>query len=171
MKAVLFLLLFPFSAMAQNGVPGSSAAPTPAPARIPLWKCDLPGGNYEVALRSIISISTHEYIADGLARVTEMNIDTYGNMAVRFYYLEPITPTTPGGIGQSAIDRAQALVQEAAGRVNADQVWQKVVKNYPTSTHAHTIEYRLESADQIQTLFKSADNAFRTNQNTEVRVP
>lgn len=167
MKALLFLLALPLAAGAQSPSPSV----TPSPARIPLWKCDLQGGAYEVALRSIVSISTHEYIADGVAKVTEMNIDTNGNMAVRFYYLEPITPTTPGGIGQSAVDRAQALVQEVAGRADVDQVWQKVVKNYPTSTHAHTVEYRLESLDQLQALFKSADTAFRNNQNTEVRVP
>ena len=167
MKTLIFLLALPLVAVAQNATP----TPTPAPSRIPLWKCDLQGGAYEVAVRSIVSISTHEYIADGLARVTELNIDTDGNMAVRFYYLEPITPNTPGGIGQSAVDRAQALVQEAAGRVDADQIWQKVVKNYPTSTHAHTIEYRLESADQLQSLFRSADFAFRNNQNTEIHVP
>ena len=140
MKAAFLFLLAPLVAL------GQAASPTPPVAtRIPLWRCDLQGGVYEVALRSIVSISTHEYVADGVARVTEMNIDTNGNMAVRFYYLEPITPTTPGGIGQSALDRAQALAQQAAGRVNADQIWEKVVKNYPTSTHAHTVEYRLES--------------------------
>lgn len=124
-----------------------------------------------MAIRSMVSVSTHEYIADGLARVTELNIDTNGNMAVRFYYLEPITPTTPAGIGQSAIDRAQSLAQAVAGRVSQDRPWEKVVKNYPASTHAHTVEYRVDSLDELQSLFKSADTAFRTGQNTELRIP
>ena len=61
-----------------------------------MWRCELPGGIYEVALRSIISVSSHEYIVDGAARVTEVNVDTNGSMVVRFYLLEPITPTSPG---------------------------------------------------------------------------
>ena len=67
------------------------------PGGLPVWRCELPGGIYEVALRSIVSVSTHEYIVDGAARVTEANVDTTGSMTVRFYFLEPITPTSPLG--------------------------------------------------------------------------
>ena len=151
----------------------SSPTPAPSPTRTPIWRCDLPGGTYEVAIRAILSVSTHEYTVDGVARVTEMNIDTPGNLAVRFYYLEPLTPTSPVGIGQSAIDRVQELAQEAAGRVSPDgeAPWEKVVKSYPTTTHAHTVEYRLDSKDQVESLFQSADQAFRLNQNTEFKLP
>ncbi len=136
-----------------------------------MWRCDLPGGSYEIAIRSIISVSTHEYVVDGIARVTEMNIDTPGNMAVRFYYIEPIVPTSPVGIGQTTLDKAQQMAEEAAGRViPGEPPWQKVVKSYPTSTHAHTIEYRLDSKDDIDTLFNSADTAFRNNQNTLITL-
>ena len=162
-----FLCFSPLLAFAQ-----SSPSPTPLQSRIPMWRCDLPGGTYEVAIRSIISVSTHEYVVDGVARVTEMNIDTAGNMAVRFYYLEPMVPKSPVGIGQSTLDRAQQLVTEAAGRLNPgdEPVWEKVVKNYPTTTHAHTIEYRLDSPDQLQSLFNSAEQAFRLNLNTRISV-
>jgi len=137
-----------------------------------MWRCDLPGGTYEVAIRTILSVSTHEYLVDGVARVTEMNIDTPGTLAVRFYYLEPVVPTSPIGIGQTTLDKVQELGEEAAGRVSPGQPpWEKVVKNYPTTTHAHTVEYRLESKQQLQSLFNSAEQAFRLGQNTQIKVP
>jgi len=162
------LCFLPLLAAAQDASP----SPSPSPTRIPMWRCDLPGGTYEVAIRSMISVSTHEYLVDGVARVTEMNIDTPGNLAVRFYYLEPITPTSPVDIGQTTLDKAQELAEAAAGRVvPGEPPWQKVIKNYPTSTHAHTVEYRLDSLDQLQSLFNSAEQAFRLNINTQIKLP
>jgi hypothetical protein len=168
--ALLFLIsIIPILAFGQDA---ASPTPTPGPTRIPLWRCDLPGGVYEVALRNIISVSTHEYVVDGVARVTEMNIDTEGNLAVRFYYLEPIVPSSPIAVGQSILDRAQNLATEAANRLNSgdEPPWEKVVKSYPTSTHAHTVEYRVDSLDDLQSLFNSADQAFRTGQNTQITL-
>jgi hypothetical protein len=170
MKTRLFVvfLLAPMLALAQTPAPTA----TPDASRTPMWRCDLPGGTYEVAIRAIQAVSTHEYIVDGVARVTEMNIDTAGTMAVRFYYIEPLTPSSPVGIGQSTIDKVQDMAKEALGRVSPGQqpVWEKVVKNYPTTTHAHTIEYRLDSKDQLQQLFNSAEQAFRLVQNTRITL-
>ena len=158
----------PMAAFGQSPSP----QPSPSPTRIPMWRCDLPGGTYEVVIRAMISVSTHEYIVDGVARVTEMNIDTSGSLAVRFYYIEPLAANSPLSIGQSTIDKVQELAKEAGERVNAgEQPWQKVVKNYPVTTHAHTIEYRLDSKDQLENLFNSAEQAFRLNQNTEIKLP
>jgi len=120
----------------------------------------------------MLAVSTHEYVVDGVARVTEMNIDTPGTLAVRFYYIEPLTTNSPLGIGQATLDKVQELTTQAEGRVSSgDAVWEKVVKNYPTTTHAHTVEYRLQSKDQLMSLFNSAEQAFRLNQNTEIQVP
>jgi alkaline phosphatase len=171
MRSILAALwLMPLAAFGQAG--GSSPTPTPGPTRTALWRCDLPGGVYEVAVRSIISVSTHEYVVDGAARVTEMNIDTGGNTEVRFYYMEPVVATTPDGIGQSTLDRAKSLANEVASRLSPgdEPPWEKVVKSYPTTTHAHTVEYRLESLDDLQKLFNSADTAFRTGQNTQITI-
>lgn len=157
---LLLALALPVKLLAQAATP--SASPTPATVSAGLWKCQLPGGTYEVALRSIISVSSHEYVIDNAARVTEVNVDTSGSLVVRFYYLEPNTPTSlPGGLGASTIEKAQALLTEAGSRTGATDAWQKVVKSYPTTTHAHTIEYRLSSKDQLTALFTSVETAFR----------
>jgi len=108
----------------------------------------------------------HEYVVDGAARVTEMNVDTTGNALARFYYLEPITPQTPLGIGQSTINKLQELATEASTRTGQEEVWKKVSKTYPGSTHAHTVEFRVESKDELIKIFKSADAAFRQMRDT-----
>ena len=146
--------------------------PTPDPTgRVPLWICVTPGGTYEVALRSIVSVSNCEYLVDGVARVNEVNIDTNGNMAVRFYFIEPNTPNSPIGLGQSVINKVQETVSMVADQTGQDQIWKKVVKNYPTTTHAHTIEYRVDSKEDLTKIFSSAEQAFRTFKPTTYIVP
>jgi hypothetical protein len=166
----LFLLLLAIAPLhAQRSAvtppPGATPSATPAPTNILMWRCNLPGGSYSVALRSIVSVSSHEYMVDGVVRVTEVNIDTYGNALARFYYLEPVTPTSPIGIGTATIEKTQQLLQEGAERSGQD-VWKKVVKNYPTTTHAHTIEYRVSDKDTLTKLYESAEAALRLNKNT-----
>ncbi len=89
--------------------------PTPTPAAqddtpeptnydtITYWKADLPGGTYLVAHDSINAVSTQEYVLDGAARVTEVNVSTSGVFQPRFYFIEPIS--LPGPVGETA-DRA-----------------------------------------------------------------
>jgi hypothetical protein len=151
-----------------------TAQPSPGestPLAAPIWKCTLPGGTYEVALRSIVSVSVHEYLANGVARVNEVNIDTAGSALVRFYFLEPVTPNSPIGLGQSAIEKAKEVLEQAAERAGQEEVWKKVVKDYPTSTHAHTIEYRVETKEQLDKIFKSAELAFRTGRGSALTIP
>ncbi|MEO6969904.1 MAG: hypothetical protein ABI217_03295 [Chthoniobacterales bacterium] len=122
MKFVLLIFLALVAGVrAQTPSPTGSPTPTPS-ALLPIWRCELPGGTYEVALRAIVSVSIHEYVVDGVARVNEVNVDTQGNMAARFYYLEPTGAKSPLGVGQSAIDRISDLAREAGQRVGADQV-------------------------------------------------
>ena len=164
----IFLAL---TAQAQQPQASPSASPAALGSpRIPMWRCELPGGTYEVALSAILAVSQHEYTVDNAARVTEVNIDTSGSMAVRFYYLEPNIPTSPLGLGQSTLDKAQEMVREATDRTGQSDIWTKVVKNYPLTTHARTIEYRLETKEQLEKLFHSADVAFRTGRNTTFKL-
>jgi hypothetical protein len=144
------------------------AAATPAPnTNIAMWRANLPGGSYSVALRSIVSVSTHEYIVDGAARVTEANIDTVGAALVRFYYIEPNTVSAPAGFGAATVEKAQQLLQEGAERSGqAGDAWKKVMKSYPTTTHTRTIEFRLPTKEAVQKIFESAEGAFRLQKNT-----
>ena len=38
----------------------------------------------------------------------------------------------------------------------------KVVKNYPVTTHAQTVEYRLQKKEEVEELYTSLRNAFLT---------
>jgi hypothetical protein len=153
----------------QGGAFGSPS-PSPTPAATPIlgrgfWKADLPGGSYVVALGAIEAVSLQRYILDGMARVTEVNVTTAGEMKPRFYYIEALPVPVPQNIpgAQLAADRIQSEIQDLARRtVPGDPIWAKVVKNYPTTTHAGTIEFRLESQAQIQQLYNSLETAWTT---------
>lgn len=150
----------------QPAAPAAPATPVPQ-TNIAMWRANLPGGSYSVALRSIVSVSMHEYVVDGAARVTEVNIDTLGSALVRFYYIEPNTVSAPGGLGAATVEKAQQLFQEGIEKSGqAGDVWKKVVKSYPTTTHSRTIEFRIPNKDTVLKIFDSAEAAFRLQKNT-----
>ncbi len=173
----LFLIAPSFHAQRANAAPAAPAPSAPAapaapaaaatPEAIQLFRAKLPGGSYEVAVRSIISVSSHEYVVDGVARVTEVNIDTAGAMVVRFYFIEPNASSVPSGIGASTFEKAQQLFTEGAERTGQD-VWKKVVKSYPITTHARTIEYRLESKEALSKIYTAAEAALRLQRSQSV---
>ena len=128
-----------------------------------IWTGSLKGGRYMVKAGQIIAVSKHEYIADGVARVVEVNVMLNTNSHVRFYFLEPARLEGTGMIaaGQQAIDKARAAVQDAASKISPTLTEPKVVKGYPLSTHAHTIEYVIKEEARLNSLFSSLENAFR----------
>jgi hypothetical protein len=169
--AALFFLTATFG-YGQTASPTPGASPEASPGARPdlFWRCELPGGVYEVLVRAIVAVSSHQYIVDGVARVTEVNVDTTGNTAVRFYYIEPATPKTPLGVGQAAVDRVSDLAKEAAQRTGQDDVWKRVVKTYPSTTHTHTVEFRVGTEQQLKTIFSSAQTVLETGRGAILRV-
>ena len=163
---LLALALFPLALFAQAPTPPTTSATT---SNIMLFRAKLPGGTYEVAVRSIVAVTSHEYLVDGIARVTEVNIDTNGSLLVRFYFLEPTVPNSPSGLGQATIDKAQELLKQAAEKTGQD-VWKKVVKNYPTTTHARTVEYRVVEKEHLNKIYEAAEEAFRLQKNKSVTI-
>lgn len=131
-----------------------------------LWDGRLKGGNYIVRCNSIIALSKHEYVSDGVARVVEVNLTLNSAQVVRFYFLEPVR--LEGGnmvnAGQQALDKARGLVEQAAGRISPTLTEPKVVKNYPASTHAHTVEFVLKDEATLNSLFGSLERSLRTGQ-------
>jgi hypothetical protein len=138
-------------------------------AAIRAWRCVLPGGTYSVRLAAITSVSRHEYVVDGSMRVYEVTVATTGSTEARFYYIEPIIPSGPAGSINSATQKLQAAAEKAAGMAGVDPVWRQVIKSYPTTTHAHTVEYRLESIKVLDDLFKSAEDAFLEDKDGEFK--
>jgi hypothetical protein len=167
MKALLLAVavwVFAGSVCAQNSAPSSPAEDEPT--RDGLWDGRLQGGSYLVRCNQIVALSKHEYIADAAARVVEVNLTLNSNLTVRFYFLEPVRMEGGGvlGAGQQALDRARAMVQDAAGRVSPTLTEPKVVKSYPVSTHAHTVEFVLASEERLKSLHASLERSFRSGQ-------
>ena len=176
MRPVLILLALATAAFAQSKpstTPSTSATPTPTPTPVNatrnLWTCTLPGGSYQVLVSAMLSVSQHEYVVDGAARVTEVNIDTAGQFAVRFYYIEPAVTAGPGGLGAATFGKVQSILTDAADRSGSD-AWKKVVKSYPTTTHARTIEFRVSSKDSLTKIFTSAANCQATGKPDKVAI-
>ena len=161
------------TSLAQTTPPAAPPAAPPAPtgdrAAIKIFRAKLPGGTYEVAVGAIIAVASHEYLVDGIARVTEVNIDTAGSLLARFYYLEPVQPNSPLGIGQATLDKAQELLKQAADKTGQD-AWKKVVKNYPATTHARTVEYRVVEKADLNKIYEAAEEAFRLQKNRSITI-
>jgi hypothetical protein len=161
----LSLLSLPLFAQTPAQPPTTNATE----AALKLFRAKLPGGTYEVAVRAIVAVTSHEYVVDGIARVTEVNVDTNGSLLARFYYIEPQTPNSPLGLGTATLEKAQELFKQAADKTGQD-VWKKVVKNYPTTTHARTVEYRVQKREDLDKIFEAAEESFRLQKNKSVTV-
>lgn len=139
-----------------NSVTGGSSTTDPNTSKFPIWVAELPGGTYAVSVARISSISLASYVVDGAVQVTEVSIETTGDVQARFYFMEPSVTATGTSLGNTVIDKTQQLLTEAATRTgNADKLL-TVVKNYPLTTHAKTVEYRLPSKEAVNKLFQSA---------------
>lgn len=172
MRALIPLLLSAAVVLAQAPTTPPTSQPTQPPAvqsNRPIWRVNLPGGTYELVVSAILGVSSHEYVVDGAARVTEVNVDTTGQFAVRFYAIEPVAATGPGGIGGATVQKVQSLMTEAAERSGTD-AWKKVVKSYPTTTHQRTIEYRVVGKDSLNKIFASASKCLRQNRGEELTI-
>ena len=60
-------------------------------------------------------------------------------------------------------------MRQAAEKTGQD-VWKKVVKNYPTTTHARTVEYRVVKKEDLNKIYESAEEAFRLQRNKSVTI-
>lgn len=169
MKALFIILslLLTLPLHAQTAAPSGQTTPQDTVTQDGLWQGKFNGGNYVVRCNAIIALSKHEYISDGVARVVEVNLTLNSAMIVRFYFLEPYKPesgSSTAGAATQALDRTKGLFEQAAGRVSPDLANPKVVKNYPASTHAHTIEFSLKDEARLTALYGSLERSFRTGQ-------
>jgi hypothetical protein len=135
--------------------PGDSSGP----ARF--WQATVGGGTFMVALDKIASVSRHKYVLDGAVIVDEVTVDTVGQALARFYCFTPITANTPGNTVQSAQDRAQEILDGAGDKAGTD-IHNMVVKKYPDTTHAKSIEYRVKNEADLKSLYSSVQSAWQS---------
>ena len=137
------------------------------PARF--WQASVAGGSYMVALDRITAVSRHKYLLDGAVIVDEVTVDTVGQALARFYFITPVTDAAPGTTVSDLANRGRDLVDKAATRVGTD-VQNMVVKKYPDTTHAKSIEYRLLNESDLNALYSSVKNAWETGRGRQFTV-
>lgn len=173
------------TALAQNPAPQSPTPQNPAQPnnnngsgnqrvndgenRTGFWDCTVPGGNFTIALGKIASVSIHEFNLTG-GRVTEVNVDTEGSVCARFYFMEPLKLGSTLSATEVVNERLNEVADQAAERTGTDKVWRKVQKDYPIATHAHTVEYRLQSKEDLQAIHGSVKGAWMSGRGRSIRV-
>ena len=157
LAAFLILLSSSCPVLAQDKKSNDNTSESVGPTRF--WQVSVAGGDYMVALDRISSISKHTYVIDGGLRVTEVVIDTNGNSLVRFYYIIPVSEDSGSTVGAGLTSRAQELLNKAGERtgVNGNTV---VAKQYPTTTHAKTVEFRVSDEGNLDKLYGNIRKAW-----------
>lgn len=166
-SSLLVTVLLPCTSSAQNREENGNGAEAQSnqgvsdveDPRRRFWQANLPGGNYIVALDRISSISKHTYILNGNLEVTEVVIDTNGNALARFYYIIPVGSDSESNVASRIGARTEELLDKVGQRagVNANTA---VAKQYPNTTHAKTVEFRISSESNLNRLFSSARSAW-----------
>src|SRR6187399_2489755 len=121
MKSLLAALLlltarFAVAQTAPASVPNNSGEDESNPR---FWQASFSnGGHYLVKLDRISCASKHEYIGNGAARVIEVTIGTDTAVVARFYFLEPVGKDSGVSAANVAINRAEEVARDVAGRVS-----------------------------------------------------
>ena len=137
------------------------------------WQATLGGGHYMVALDRISSVSRHKYVLDGTLIVDEVTVDALGQSLARFYFITPISDAVKGNgaaaVVTSAVDRGREMIEKAAGTADT-AVHEMVVKKFPETTHAHTVEFRLLSEAELTGLYDSVRAAWESGRGRKFAV-
>jgi len=155
-SALMLMLATAPAGMAQNQ-PADNTSEANGPRRF--WQANVPGGSYMVALDRISSISKHTYVIDGNLRVYEVVIDTSGNSLVRFYYIIPVSEDAESNVAGRITERSKGIIEKVGERTGVDGN-SVVAKQYPTTTHAKTVEFRVGSEAELDKLLGSARKAW-----------
>lgn len=117
------------------------------------WEIECPGGRFVIQLNQISSVSQHEYVIDGAFRVNECTVDTSGSVTARFYFIEPTGASSSAVSGSATYERLKSVANRASNKAGMGDAEHIVSKNYPTTTHAKTSEYRFKSKDTIGKIY------------------
>jgi len=128
---------------------------------------------YVIELNKIANVSRQRYMLNGLI-VREVVIDTIGNTVARFYHIEPLKGGEANPI-TGVLNQAQEFAETAADITGIKDVTgvdpqRMVVKQYPETTHAKTVEYRIASKATIRALFDSVNDSWQNRKRETFRV-
>lgn len=133
------------------------------------WQASLPGGHYMVAIDRIASISMHQYVLDANLLVDEVVVDTNGRGLARFYYVTSVAEDSGSPTAGRVVAKGRELLDRAGQRAGSN-VHELAQKNYPTTSHAGMIEYRLLDRRDLEELYRSLRNAWETGKGRRITV-
>jgi hypothetical protein len=171
------LLVIATPVQAQNAAPAATPAANnkieDSLQQNRFWQASVGGGHYMVQLDRISAISRHKYLLDGAIIVDEVTVDAVGQALVRFYFLTPVTDAltgnAAGNVASRIVERGRALIDKTASDAGTN-VQNMVVKKFPETTHAHTIEYRVMSAEELGGLYSSVHTAWESGKGRKFTI-
>ena len=160
--SVLALLTIQLPAQSESPVQGSHTNVIEGPPTgttraeiVPLfWKALIGGSIVSVPLTSVEYFGVQTYDVDGVARVRELTITTKSQSMIRIYHMAPL----------SAVAANAENTLKSLGRI-ADSVANEElnvpVKVFPSTTHAHMVEYRTTEKADIDKLYQHLETAMK----------
>lgn len=140
----------------QKGVESVTAPAPVSPVKaniVPLiWRATIDEAVIAVPLRSVEYYGVQIYDTDSQTRVRELTICTESQSLIRIYYIEPLGTTS-----ERLADKAKRLQQIA--RNAGQQEWPYPFKQYPMTTHAHMVEYRVAKEETVGQLYDHLEAA------------
>jgi hypothetical protein len=94
--------------------------------------------------------------------VVEVTIGTDTAVVSRFYFFEPVGKDASIAAVNVVVNRAEDIAKDAASRASPTVGKLNVVKDYPNTTHAHTVEYVLQTEATLNSLYTSLMQAINT---------
>ncbi len=175
--ATALVCLLPVAA--QVPVPDTNPAQKPDPRisdteeKHRFWEANLPTGSFLIALDRIVSVSLHQYAMDNGLIVSEVVIDSIGQAVYRFYYIAPASDNLAGsGTARSItgiVERGREILDRNAQKAGTN-LHEMVIKQYPTTTHAHTVEYRLLDERDLRQLLGSVRSAWTSGKGRKFTI-
>lgn len=156
MKSYLYLLTFLTVSLSQIAAQNTPSSTNSNDSSVPKgWRGYLAisykDSRFVMPYSRIVSLSRAQYVIDGGGKVDEVTVDTTGGIVARFYFLESLAENNPLNAVQIINNRAQKLSELAERRTGEDA--RQVVKHYPDTTHAKTVEFNLSKKEELDSIF------------------
>lgn len=120
-----------------------------------------PQGSICVRLSEITSVSIHNYMLNGKIPIGELTIDTTGNNSIRIYCV-----LSAEDMSKEVLSMVSSLKSETSSLGSVPQV----AKQFPEGTHAHSIEYSVDSEAQLKAIYASIVKAMMSNKNGKMAI-
>jgi len=122
-----------------------------------------PAGEYLIDRRDVMSLSSHNYEINGGMRVWEVTVSERSTNTVRFYYTKKIE--TKAELAGDASEEGEGgkldkLRRDSSStqplpplQVKESKLRLPVRKEYPATTHSHTIEFRMNKLQDLEEIY------------------